>query len=66
MILKLGDFDRNIVVVTKIKRPGDKTTLKKDSENVMNAIAKETGIKKDFIKSNVDKLHAIGKVKNDK
>lgn len=32
---------RQCVVVTEMKRPGDKNTLKKDSENVISAIPKK-------------------------
>ena len=32
---------RQCLVVTEMKRPSDKSTLKKDSENVISAIPKE-------------------------
>lgn len=52
---------RPCLVVNGMEQPGDEVDNTADAEKVIETLAQESGISKEVIKNNVDKIHPIGK-----
>ena len=57
---------RPCMVVTGMMSPGNEVSNTEDAESVLSVLSEESGIDKDIIKQNVDKIHPIGEIVNDK
>ena len=48
------------MVVSGMEAPGDKVSNSENAENVLSILATESGIDKNTIANNIDKIHPIG------
>ena len=56
---------RPCMVVSGMKAPGNEVSNSEDAESVITTLATESGINKNIIKQNVDKIHHISKIVED-
>ena len=57
---------RPCMIVTGMSPPGNEVSNTEDAENVLSVLSTESGLDKNIIEQNVDKIHPVGKIVNEK